>query len=277
MQKAQVVATQQQHAAITSGQPVATPPAPSQSGGVSSLYPSLHEEYMGLQLAHYQPPGAVVPAKGTSPSTHMVAPVSGQANVGLRRAEVKQGIREVTLCKDKKGIIGMCVNSESKGVFVVMVKKESPAAMAGLRFGDQILTINGEIVAGFSKDKATKALQKASADKVVLAIRDRPFERTITMQKDSADHVGFLFRQNEIYQIVKDSSAARNGILIDHCITEVNGQNCIGLKDKEIADIFHKSPRAITITIMPTFVYKHMIGRLSSSLKKMMDHSIPDV
>ena len=52
------------------------------------------------------------------------------------------GIREVTLCKDKKGIIGMCVNSESKGVFVVMVKKESPAAMAGLRFGDQILTVS---------------------------------------------------------------------------------------------------------------------------------------
>ena len=56
------------------------------SGG--SLYPSLNDEYMGLQLTQYVPPGAVVPA---SQSTAMVAPVSGAGNVGLRRAEIKQG------------------------------------------------------------------------------------------------------------------------------------------------------------------------------------------
>ena len=50
------------------------------------------------------------------------------------------------------------------------------------------------------------------------------------MQKDSTNHVGFAFKDGEIKQIVKDSSAARNGILIDHYITEVNGQNVIGLK-----------------------------------------------
>ena len=50
------------------------------------------------------------------------------------------------------------------------------------------------------------------------------------MQKDSSNHVGFAFNNGEIKQIVKDSSAARNGILIDHYLTEVNGQNVIGLK-----------------------------------------------
>ena len=52
------------------------------------------------------------------------------------------GIRELVLCKDKKGTIGMCVMSISKGVFVAMVQKDSPAAMAGLRFGDQILSVS---------------------------------------------------------------------------------------------------------------------------------------
>ena len=50
------------------------------------------------------------------------------------------------------------------------------------------------------------------------------------MQKDSTNHVGFAFRDGEIISIVKDSSAARNGLLIDHFLTEVNGQNVIGLK-----------------------------------------------
>lgn len=45
--------------------------------------------------------------------------------------------------------------------------------MAGLRFGDQILQINGETVAGFSEDKVCKLIKKASADRIVLAVRDR--------------------------------------------------------------------------------------------------------
>jgi syntenin-1 len=97
------------------------------------------------------------------------------------------------------------------------------------------------------------------------------------MQKDSSNHVGFAFRDGEIKTIVKDTSAARNGILIDHYLTEVNGQNVIGLKDKQIGDIFSESPRTITITIMPKFVYDHMMKNMGSKLKKQMDHSIPDV
>ena len=58
----------------------------------------------------------------------------------------------------------------------------------------------------------------------------RPFERTITLQKDSVGTVGFVFKDNKITAIVKDSSAARNGMLIEHHMVEVNGQNVVGLK-----------------------------------------------
>ena len=52
-----------------------------------------------------------------------------------------------------------------------------------------------------------------------------------------------------------------NGILIDHHITEVNGQNMIGLKDKDMAQVFADSPRTVTITIMPSFIYDHMMKK----------------
>ena len=58
----------------------------------------------------------------------------------------------------------------------------------------------------------------------------RPFERTITLQKDSVGTVGFVFKENKITAIVKDSSAARNGVLTDHHLVEVDGQNVVGLK-----------------------------------------------
>lgn len=53
----------------------------------------------------------------------------------------------------------------------------------------------------------------------------------------------------------------RNGVLIDHYLTEVNGQNVIGLRDKDMGEIFSESPRTLTITFMPAFVYDHMMKK----------------
>ena len=62
----------------------------------------------------------------------------------------------------------------------------------------------------------------------------RPFSRAVTLQKDSAGHVGFIYKDGKISSLVKDSSAARNGLLIDHQLCEVNGQCVIGMKVKKI-------------------------------------------
>lgn len=50
------------------------------------------------------------------------------------------------------------------------------------------------------------------------------------MQKDSAGFIGFIFKEGKIKSLVKDSSAARNGVLTDHHLIEVNGQNVVGVK-----------------------------------------------
>lgn len=47
--------------------------------------------------------------------------------------------------------------------------------------------------------------------------------------------LGFLFKKGRITSIVKDSSAARNGLLTDQQICEINGQNVIGLKVNDIS------------------------------------------
>ena len=60
-----------------------------------------------------------------------------------------------------------------QGVFISFVFKGSPAAMAGLRFGDQILQINGDTVAGYDTDKVMKIFKKCDAQRIVLATRDR--------------------------------------------------------------------------------------------------------
>ena len=127
-----------------------------------------------------------------------------------------------------------------------------------VRFGDQIVQINGQNCAGLSTDKALSKLKKSDPLKCEvrsysnflhffklvsnsfnifknkLVIRDRPFERTVTMQKDSSGHVGFLYKNGKITDLVKDSSAARNGLLTDHQMCEINGQNVVGMKVNRI-------------------------------------------
>uniref|UniRef100_A0A7N5KH12 Syndecan binding protein n=1 Tax=Ailuropoda melanoleuca TaxID=9646 RepID=A0A7N5KH12_AILME len=164
------------------------------------------------------------------------------------------------------------------GIFVQLVQANSPASLVGLRFGDQVLQINGENCAGWSSDKAHKVLKQAFGEKITMTVRDRPFERTVTMHKDSTGHVGFIFKNGKITSIVKDSSAARNGLLTEHNICEVNGQNVIGLKDSQIADILSTSETVVTITIMPAFIFEHIIKRMAPSImKSLMDHTIPEV
>lgn len=89
----------------------------------------------------------------------------------------------------------------------------------------------------------------------------RPFERTITLHKDSLGHVGFQFKDGKIVGLVKDSSAARNGVLTDHQLLEVNTINVVGMRDKDISKVIEESPSIVNITIIPCYIYKHMISK----------------
>lgn len=277
------------------------PTAPGAGGapvptGLASAYPSaaLMDEYMGLKFepptGPYEVPpaaaynGAVVQSGGFNVAIpagqagrQMVAPISG-GDLGLARANLTHGVREVVTCKNAKGKVGMRLRDVNKGVFVQFVDNGSPAAMAGIRFGDQILQINGKDMAGVSGDKAMEMLKKSPANNITLAVRDRPFERTVTLHKDSSGHVGFVFKENKITQIAKETSAARNGLLIDHYMLEVNGQNVVGMKQKEVADVLANCGPIVTITIMPEPLYNHVTKCLGDYLlRKKMDHSVPEV
>ena len=267
----------------------AAPSAPAYNPSSAIMYPSLGE-YMGLELteemiAENMPEYSIVnrtsmvvsvPAQ-PGPLAGMVAPLSGQS-VGLQRAQVSNGIRELILCKDKDGKIGLRVHDVNNGIFVCLVSQNSPAALAGLRFGDQILSINDVSVAGYTMEQVHKILRNAAINGIRVVIRDRPFERTVTMHKDSTGYIGFQFKNGKIIALVKDSSAARNGLLTEHQILEVNGKNVIGLKDKDITSEIENGGNIITITIIPSYLYDHMIKKMNNSLlKTLMDHSVPDV
>ena len=102
-----------------------------------------------------------------------IVPVTSENNVEVKSENKPQGVREVVLSKHAKGEVGLCVKPFHKGVFVSYVHDNSPAALGGLRFGDQILQIDGETVAGYTMKKVMKIIKNASAQRIVLVVRDR--------------------------------------------------------------------------------------------------------
>jgi len=275
---------QADHPFIAPSYPAPSQTTPSQQAPLPS-YPGL-ADYMGLELTEAEmranmPEYLPVPVAQSAPApyapSNLVAPLSG-SSPGLVRAQVSHGVRQVILCKDQDGKIGLRVKAVNKGVFVCLVIKGSPAALGGLRFGDQILQVDGQSLAGYSSDKVHDLLKKAAVNNIVMAVRDRPFERTLTLHKDSTGHIGFQFKDGRITHIAVDSSAARNGLLIDHQLLEINGQNVVGLKDKEVGGIIEEGGQVVTITIIPTYIYNVIMKNMSNSLvKKLMDHSVPEV
>lgn len=259
----------------------------------SALYPSLGN-YMGLELneetiAQNMPEYALVARQNASdiaiyspdvksgPLTGMIAPLSGQS-LALQKAHVTNGIRELILCKDADGKVGVRVHAINNGIFVCLVSQNSPAAMAGLRFGDQILSINDVCVAGYSMEQVHKLFRNADTNGIRVVVRDRPFERTVTMHKDSVGFIGFQFKNGKIVALVKDSSAARNGLLTEHQILEINGKNVVGMKDKYITTEIENGGNIVTVTIIPSYIYDHMVKKMSNSLlKNLMDHSAVDL
>ena len=83
----------------------------------------------------------------------------------------------------------------------------------------------------------------------------------MTLHKDSAGMVGFQFKKGEITSLVKDSSATRNGLLTQHQLLEIDGVNVVGLKDKEVTAIIDMAPSPLTVTVVPTFIYDHIVSK----------------
>merc|ERR1711881_487679 len=203
----------------------------------------LSEDMIRVNMPEYLPENQVALRQSSqvasiSPSAPggMVAPVSSDSPA-FSKSQLTHGIRQVVLCRDGAGKVGLRVKAIDKGIFVALVINGSPASMGGMKFGDQILQINGENVAGFTAEKVHGIFKKAGVNNIVLAVRDRPFERTLTLHKDSTGHIGFQFKEGKITAIGVDPSAARNGLLIDHNLLEVNGQNVVGMKDKDVSRI----------------------------------------
>uniref|UniRef100_A0A0R3RSZ8 PDZ domain-containing protein n=1 Tax=Elaeophora elaphi TaxID=1147741 RepID=A0A0R3RSZ8_9BILA len=183
----------------------------------------------------------------------IIAPITSQCS-GLAKANLTHGVRKVILNRIKGKKYGLRMRAVNQGVFIQLVAEGSPAAAAGIRFGDQLLNLNGTEVVGMTGQKVMD-LMKKSKHEVILVLRDRPLARTITLHKDAAGLLGFSFKDNLITAVMQETSASRNGLLINQRIIEIDGRNVMAFKNKAMKSCLDDAPMTVTLTLMPAEFY----------------------
>ena len=73
------------------------------------------------------------------------------------------------LTRDRQARLGLRAAAHQRGVFVSLVVAGSPAAKAGLRFGDQLLSVGGTELAG-STTEAVHALLRYTGSETLRCI-----------------------------------------------------------------------------------------------------------
>ncbi|VDN45155.1 unnamed protein product [Gongylonema pulchrum] len=86
--------------------------------------------------------------------------------------------------------------------------------------------------------------------------------RTITLHKDAVGLLGFSHKDNLITSVMKESSASRNGLLINQRIVEVDGRNVMAFKNKKLKELLEDAPMAVTLTLMPAEFYGELTKKL---------------
>lgn len=182
-------------------------------------------------------------------------------------------IREVILMKDKSRSLGIGLVPIDNCHYVCYVQTNSPASDAQIRFGDQIIRINSMETAGVDSKKVLKYLKNLPSGPVSFLVRNRPLQKVYQVFKNETNIVGIGIKNGCVTELIKGSSAARNGVPINHKIIEINFQNIIGLSDNDIKKILNQAQGEIYLGLMAKNDYKHLMAGVAKKRLNTMDHS----
>jgi len=85
--------------------------------------------------------------------------------------------------------IGASIQSRHRGVYIIETFKDTPAVRAGLRYGDQIVTVDGQSTEGWNSDKVRDHLRGELGTEVKVAVlREGEAEPvTVTLERAAVD------------------------------------------------------------------------------------------
>jgi len=105
-----------------------------------------------------------------------------------------------TLIEGSYGGLGLSVGMEDGTVKVITPTEDTPAWKAGIKAGDYITHINGELIYGFSLDEAVEKMRGKPGSGIKLTLvrkgRDKPFDVTLVREEIKLRPVKWEVKEN---------------------------------------------------------------------------------
>uniref|UniRef100_A0A1I8JUN7 PDZ domain-containing protein n=1 Tax=Anopheles funestus TaxID=62324 RepID=A0A1I8JUN7_ANOFN len=183
--------------------------------------------------------------------------------IRIARFPAANGIRELLIRKGEGGKIGVTGRRLHEGkVFICAVTRRSPAYMAGLRYGDEILCLENESLVGLELDRVRDLVRKNLRNSLKLRTKDKPAERYVTISRDVQKGFGFRFMNGEITFVRPNTMAERRGLERRLQIIEVNEEVVVGMQDEDIEAIINAVGDVVTLCVVPVKVYRQLFSKL---------------
>ena len=139
-----------------------------------------------------------------------------------------------TLINGNYGGLGITVGMEDGTVKVVSPTEDTPAWRAGIKAGDYITHINGELMYGFKLDEAVEKMRGLPGSDIRLTLvrpgRDKPFDVRLVRERIQLRPVKWEVKDNigiiNINQFVNGTGAATEAALVG--IDKATGGNAVG-------------------------------------------------
>uniref|UniRef100_A0A240PK72 PDZ domain-containing protein n=1 Tax=Anopheles epiroticus TaxID=199890 RepID=A0A240PK72_9DIPT len=201
---------------------------------------------------------------------HLFVPSAGSAvtvepgcSVRISRFPAANGIRELLVRKGEDDKIGVTVKRVEGKILICGVVRRSPAYLAGLRYGDELLSLEDEPLLGKELDRVAELIRKNVRNSIKLRTKDRPGDRYVTIGRDVEKGYGFRFAHGEITFVRANTSAQRQGLERKLQIIEVNEEVVVGMKDETIEAIICGKGDTVSLCVVPMKVYRQLFSRLS--------------
>uniref|UniRef100_A0A1Y9HAR0 PDZ domain-containing protein n=1 Tax=Anopheles farauti TaxID=69004 RepID=A0A1Y9HAR0_9DIPT len=189
--------------------------------------------------------------------------------VRIARIPAANGIRELLIRKGEGGRVGLTVRRTEEGnILICSVARRSPAYLAGLRYGDEVLYVEDTNVQGEQLWRVRELVQQNLRNSLKLRTQDKPRERYVTISRDVEKGFGFRFVDGEITFVRPNTSAEQRGLERRLQIIEVNEEVVVGMKDKDIEAVICANGDTVTLCVVPVKVYQKMFSRLSSTMNE---------
>uniref|UniRef100_A0A1Y9H2I3 PDZ domain-containing protein n=1 Tax=Anopheles dirus TaxID=7168 RepID=A0A1Y9H2I3_9DIPT len=204
-----------------------------------------------------------VSSAGSTGAVHAGGAIVEQGcSIRFARFPAANGIRELLIRKSDGGRAGLTVRRTEDGkILVCAVARRSPAYLAGLRYGDEVLCVEDTPVQGEQLPRVRELVQQNVRNSIKLRTRDKPRERYLTIARDVEKGYGFRFVDGEITFVRPNTSAEQRGLERRLQIIEVNEEVVVGMKDEDVEAIICATGDTVTLCVVPVKVYRQMFAR----------------